>query len=103
MLVYCPCFAGLFSRFIALTCLFRLVACFKRVNLELWSDGAQGFKNELCYVCSVLVSTHGFKNELCHMCSVLVSVHRFKNELSYMCTVLFSTHSFKNARPTLGP
>ena len=69
---------------------------FKRANLELWSDGAQGFKNELCYVCSVLVSTYGFKNELCYVCSVLVSTHGFKNELCHMCTVLVSTHSFKN-------
>ena len=39
-----------------------------------------------------LVSAHCFKNELCFLCSVLVFTHRFKNDLCYMCTVLFSTH-----------
>ena len=34
-----------------------------------------GFKNELCYMCTVLVSTQSFKNELCHMRGMLVLTH----------------------------
>ena len=83
-------------------------------------------KNELCFLCRVLVLTRRFKNELpclfrlvafrtsyairvacsflsfrlialsknelCFLCRVLVFTHRFKNDLCYMCTVLFSTH-----------
>ena len=52
------------------------------------------FKNELCYVGTVLVSTRGFKNELCHSRSVLVSAHCFKNEFCFLCGVLVSTHGF---------
>ena len=91
--MYCPCFAGILPRFIALPRLFRLMA----------------FKNELCHSRSVLVSAHCFKNELCFLRSVLVLTHRFKNEsrcmlglpvptlglkneLCYTCSVLVLTH-----------
>ena len=76
------------SYVICVACLFRLIA------LKL---------DELCYMCSVLVSKHGFKNELCHMCGVLDSTFRLmlrvkraslesKNKLCYKCRMLFLTH-----------
>ena len=69
---------------------------FKQASLELGPGGPQGFKNELCYVCTMLVSTHRFKNELCYMRSVFGSTPGFENELCYMCSVLVLTRGFKN-------
>ena len=57
----------------------------------------RGFKNELCHSRSMLVSAHCFnKNELYFLCSVLVLTHHFKNDLCIPTSVLVSTHGFKN-------
>ena len=67
------------------SCAIRVACSFRPVS-------AHCFKNELCFLCSVLVLTRGFKNDLCYMCTVLVSTHGLKNELCYMCSVLALTH-----------
>ena len=104
--MYCPCFAGLLPRFIALPCLFRLVALSLPVRLEYRARGTLGvvlavhLKDPRNITGSLnptmLVSSRGFKNELCHLRSVLVSAHCFKKELCFLCSVLVLTHRFKN-------
>ena len=64
---------------------------FKSASLELGPWGLRVLKNELCYVCTVLVSTHGFKNQLCVLCSVLGSTHGFKNEFCCLLGLPVST------------